>query len=130
VGLLLLLNAASVTGFCVIAAVVGGQSLSAISEGDVSNNLGISITCIVALVISFSGYKVLHIYERWCWIPVLIAIVITVGCGGSKLKLQVEQLPAEPATILSYGCLVAGFAIPFGGIASDFAVYFNPNVSR
>lgn len=32
--------------------------------------------------------------------------------------------------MLGFGCLVAGFAIPFGGIASDFSVYFSPAVSR
>lgn len=126
----LLLNAASVTGFSVIASIVGGQSLSAISGGSLSWNVGIAITCICALALSFSGYKILHLYERWSWIPVLVAIVIAVGCGGEKLSLQAETAPAEVSMILTYGCLIAGFMIPFAGIVSDVSVYISPEGPR
>jgi purine-cytosine permease-like protein len=126
----LLLNAASVTGFSVIASIVSGQSLSAISGGSLSWNVGIAITCICALALSFSGYKILHLYERWSWIPVLVAIVIAVGCGGKKLSLQAETAPAEASTILSFGCLIAGFMIPFAGIVSDISVYISPEGPR
>lgn len=126
----LLLNAATVTGFSVIAAVVGGQSLSAVSDGDLSWNVGIAITCVVALILSFFGYRILHLYERWSWIPVLIAIVIAVGCGGNKLFMQAETAPPKASTILSYGCLIAGFIIPFGGTVSDVSVYISPEAPR
>lgn len=119
------------TGFSVIAAVVGGQTLTAVSGNTISINVGIAITCIVALLVSFSGYKIIHIYERYCWIPVFVAIVIAVGCGGNNLKLQV--VPEEPATVqavLSYASLIAGFMIPFGGIVSDFAIYITPSAPR
>jgi purine-cytosine permease-like protein len=126
----MILNASSVTGFSVVSAVVGGQSLSAISSGSLSLNVGIALTCICALALSFAGYKILHIYERWSWIPVLIAIVITVGCGGSKLKLQAQTQPAEAQTILTFGCLIAGYMIPFAGIVSDISVYISPDAPR
>lgn len=126
----LLLNAATVTGFSVIAAIVGGQSLSAVSGGSLSWNVGIAITCICALALSFSGYQILHLYERWSWIPVLVAIVIAVRCGGDKLKMQAETQPPEASTILSYGCLIAGFMIPFAGIVSDVSVYISPEGAR
>jgi len=120
-----------VTGFSVIAAIVGGQTLTAVSDNTISINVGIVITCIVALVVSFSGYKIIHIYERFCWIPVFVAIIIAVGCGGKNLTLQ--TVPEEPATVqavLSYASLIAGFMIPFGGIVSDFAIYISPSAPR
>ncbi|RDW80195.1 hypothetical protein BP6252_04833 [Coleophoma cylindrospora] len=127
---ILLLNAASVAGFTVIAAIVGGQCLSAVSNSNLSWDVGIAITLVISLVLSFTGYKMLHFYEKWSWIPILISIIITVGCGGSKLKLQAETAPPEGQTILSFGCLVAGFVIPFAGIVSDFAVYITPDAPR
>jgi hypothetical protein len=39
------------------------------------------------------GYKVVHTYERFAWIPALIAVVFMVECGGHLLKLQ---SPTEP----------------------------------
>ncbi|KAI8188943.1 hypothetical protein K4K51_005886 [Colletotrichum sp. SAR 10_75] len=59
-----LLNLATLTGFCVIMAVIGGQCLSAVGEGNVSPAVGIVIVALLALVISFCGFTVLHLYER------------------------------------------------------------------
>ncbi|KAL3426541.1 Purine-cytosine permease fcyB 1 [Phlyctema vagabunda] len=128
--IILLLNAASVTGFCVIAAIVGGQCLSAVSDSGISWDVGIVITLIISLALSFSGYKVLHFYERWSWIPVLVAVIVATGCGGSKLRLQATPPPPEAQTILSYGCLIAGFMIPFAGIVCDFSVYIKPETPK
>lgn len=131
ISIILLLNAATVTGFTVIAAIVGGQTLAAVSGSTISVNVGIVITCILALVVSFSGYKVLHIYERYSWIPVFIAIVILIGCGGKNLTHQtVPEAPATAQAVLTFGSLIAGFMIPFGGIVSDFAIYIDPSASR
>lgn len=106
--------------------VIGGQTLAAVSNGNLSVDVGIVIICILALCISFCGYKVLHTYERYAWIPALIAIIITVGTGGKYLSRQV--VPAEPAaagTILSFGALVAGYMLPWAALASDFSTYFH-----
>ncbi|KAI9742636.1 MAG: hypothetical protein M1818_003777 [Claussenomyces sp. TS43310] len=127
----LLLNAATITGFSVIAALVGGQTLTAVSDNTISSDVGIVITCIIGMLITFCGYKVLHLYERYSWIPALVAIVICVGCGGKHLQKQhVPEAPATAATVLTYGCLIAGFLIPFGGTVSDFAIYITPEASR
>lgn len=125
-----MLNAATVTGFSVIAAIVGGQSLAAVSGSTLSWNVGIVITCIIAMLLSFAGYRIIHLFERYSWIPVLIAIAIAVGCGGKKLSLQSETAPPAASTILNYGCLIAGFMIPFGGTVSDVSVYISPKAPR
>lgn len=127
----MLLNAATITGFTVIAAIVGGQTLAAVSGSTISVNVGIVITCIIALVVSFSGYKVLHIYERYSWIPVFVATLILVGCGGKKLRHQtVPEAPATAQSVLSFASLIAGFMLPFGGTVSDFGIYIDPFASR
>ncbi|KII95691.1 hypothetical protein PLICRDRAFT_96749 [Plicaturopsis crispa FD-325 SS-3] len=127
ISVVILLNLATITGFCVIGSVIGGQSLAAVADGNLSWDVGIVIVAILALLVSFCGYKVLHQYERYAWFPVLIAILIATGCGGKYLHLQVETEPPTAATILTFGGLVAGFLIPYSGMASDFATYINPN---
>lgn len=124
-----ILNLATLTGFCVIICVVGGQCLSAVTGGTMSAAVGIVIVGLLSLAISFCGYKVLHAYERFAWIPALIAIVITTGCGGSKLKEQVATEPATPAAILSFGMIVASYMIPYACLSSDFTTYLNPKFS-
>ncbi|KAI1425167.1 permease for cytosine/purines, uracil, thiamine, allantoin-domain-containing protein [Xylaria sp. FL1777] len=120
------LNLATLTGFCVITCVIGGQCLSAISEGSFTPVVGIVIIGVLSLLISFCGYNVLHIYERFAWIPALVAIVIATGSGGSHLSQQVPTPAATAPGIFSLGMAIASYMIPFAGLASDFTTYLNP----
>lgn len=118
----LLLNAATITGFSLIAAIVGGQTIAAINPGHVSVNVGIVIVIVISFFVSLLGFRSLHAWERWSWIPNLIALIITVGCGGRHLFQQAEAAPAEAAAVVSYGGLIAGYFITFGGTASDYSI--------
>lgn len=127
----LLLNAATVTGFSLQSAIVGGQTIASLNPDRVSVNVGIVIICLVSFAVSLLGFKALHFWERWTWIPNLISIVVAVGCGGKYLHLQTDAEPATPAQVLTYGGLIAGYFLTFGGTVSDYAVYLNPHgVSR
>ncbi|KAK2678014.1 hypothetical protein RAB80_006754 [Fusarium oxysporum f. sp. vasinfectum] len=124
-----LLNLATLTGFMVIIFVVGGQCLSAVSSGHLSPDVGIVIIGILSLFISFCGFKVLHYYETYAFIPAIIAITIATGCGGSELSKQAPPAaPATAAAVLSFGMIVASYMIPWAAIASDLTTYFDPKV--
>ncbi|OIW26303.1 hypothetical protein CONLIGDRAFT_634605 [Coniochaeta ligniaria NRRL 30616] len=120
-----LLNLATLTGFCVIICVIGGQCISAVNN-NVSADVGIVIVALCAMFISFCGFKVLHVYEMVAWAPSLIVIIIATGCGGSQLHLQAETEPATAAAVLSFGMIVASYMIPWACLSSDFTTYFNP----
>lgn len=125
-----LLNLATMTGFTVIIFITGGQCLAAVSEGSITPNAGIIIIGVVSLVVSFCGFKVLHIYETYAFILALISITITAGCGGAGLTKQ--SAPTQPATassVLNFGMIVASYQIPYACLASDMSAYFNPKVS-
>ncbi|KAK1965127.1 NCS1 nucleoside transporter [Colletotrichum sublineola] len=123
----LLLNAATVTGFSLSSSIVGGQTLAAVNPGNIDVKVGIVIACLVSFAASFVGYRALHMWERWQWLPNLVAIVIAVGCGGRHLWKQAAAPPPTAAQVLNYGSIMAGYFITFGGTASDFTVYHNPN---
>ncbi|KAK3379953.1 permease for cytosine/purines, uracil, thiamine, allantoin-domain-containing protein [Lasiosphaeria ovina] len=122
----LLLNAATVTGFSLVSAVVGGQAIASLNPDKVSIDVGIVITCLVSFAVSLLGFNAVHFWERWTWIPNLIAIIIAVGCGGKNLYLQTEVEPVTTSQVLSYGSLIAGYFITFGGTVSDYSTYHNP----
>jgi purine-cytosine permease-like protein len=119
-----ILNLATLTGFCVIICVIGGQCITAVNN-NVSADVGIVIMALCAMVISFCGFKVLHVYEMVAWAPALLMIVIATGCGGSQLHLQAPTEPASAAAVLSFGMIVASYMIPWACLASDFTTYFN-----
>jgi NCS1 nucleoside transporter family len=122
----LLLNAATVTGFSLLSSIVGGQTLASLNPDKIGVDVGIVIACIVSFLVSLMGFKALHFWERWTWIPNLIAIVIAVGCGGKYLHLQSDTEPATPSQVMTFGCLIAGYFITFGGTVSDYSIYHDP----
>lgn len=76
------------------------------------------------------GYRVLHLFDRFAWIPTTVAILVAVGCGGDKLHLQVATEPATAPAVLSFGALIAGYMIPWAGLSSDFCTYMHPSAPR
>ncbi|KAG9723125.1 cytosine-purine permease, partial [Aureobasidium melanogenum] len=83
----------------------------------------------LAMLVCFCGFKILHRYERFAWIPALVAIVIATGTGGKHLSNQAVYPAAEASTVLSFAALIAGFLIPWAALAGDFAVYMVPEAS-
>ncbi|KAH7160797.1 permease for cytosine/purines, uracil, thiamine, allantoin-domain-containing protein [Dactylonectria macrodidyma] len=127
----LLLNAGTVTGFTLIGSIVSGQAIAAVNEGaHISVNVGIGIVCSLSFVTALLGYRAIHVWQRWQWLPNLIGIVIAVGCGGKHLVNQVEAGPATVKSVIGYGSLMAGYFMTFGGTASDFTTYHSPNTSN
>ncbi|KAK3954629.1 purine-cytosine permease [Pseudoneurospora amorphoporcata] len=124
----LLLNAATIIGFSLMSAIAGGQTLAALNPSHVSVNVGIVMSCLVAFGASLLGFNFVHFWQRWTWIPNLVALVIAVGCGGRYLHLQTQlAAPATPTQILNLGSLVAGYFLTFGGTVGDYSIYQNPN---
>lgn len=56
-----ILNLATLMGFTVIICVVCGQCLSAVSEKGLSPTAGIVIIAVLSLLVSFAGFRVLHV---------------------------------------------------------------------
>ncbi|BCS28515.1 purine-cytosine permease family protein [Aspergillus puulaauensis] len=129
VSIIVALNLCTIAGFGVVSCVLGGSTLSAVSDGSIDDTAGIVVIGVCGMVVSFGGYKFLHQYERYCWLFALVAIVIATGVGGSNLSAQTPTVPPTAATVLSFGGVIAGFLIPWAGMAADFSVYCVPTVS-
>ncbi|RXW19399.1 hypothetical protein EST38_g6456 [Candolleomyces aberdarensis] len=121
-------NLIGMVGFSILNAILGGQALASVTS-NLSWSVGIVVISIISLLVSFCGYNVLNWYERLSWLPVLITFVIALGVGGHHLS---NPPPAEPATavsVLSFASTLAGFAITFSPLSSDFSTYYRSDVS-
>ena len=125
--LTVILNMCSIAGFTIISMIVGGQCLAAVSGGSLSINVGIVIVAIISMFIAFGGFNILHTYERWAWIPAVLALLICTGLGGNKLHLQAPTESPAVTTVFSFISLIAGYMLPFASTVGDFAVYMPPN---
>ncbi|KIW20518.1 hypothetical protein PV08_01093 [Exophiala spinifera] len=125
-----IMSMATATGWAIVSTVIAGQTLSAVSGGSLSWNVGIVIISVASLVVAFMGYKVVHAYERWAWIPALVAILFATGCGGHLLANQAPTAPVTAQGVLSFACTVSSFTMTWAIMASDFSVYVTPDASK
>ncbi|KAI9568089.1 permease for cytosine/purines, uracil, thiamine, allantoin-domain-containing protein [Boletus coccyginus] len=127
----IILNLIGLCGFNILNCILGGQALSSVSDNNMSWTVGIVLIGVLSMIISFMGYKVLNWYERLAWPPVLLAFLVALGVGGKNLY-NANVPPAVPATasaVLSFAATIAGFVITFSAMASDFTMYYHPDVS-
>ncbi|RDW91687.1 putative purine-cytosine permease FCY2 [Coleophoma crateriformis] len=125
-----MLNLLPCMGFTMISAVVGGQCLVAVSDNSLSTNSGIAIIAIISMVLTVAGYKIMHVFLRYAWIPSVVSIIISVGVGGKHLKHQATVEPLTAQTVITFASLIAGYMIPFAGTLGDYVVYMPPNAPR
>lgn len=100
------------------------------SDGNLSQPLGMLIIVLISLVVSFFGYHILHLYERWAWIPVLVAIIFTIGCAGSDLAQPAQETPATARRYLGVIALAGGSQITWAMLVGDYCVYMPPTTPR
>lgn len=128
-----LLNCVGMIGFMVLNSILGGQTLSAVAkDGGLSPTVGIVIIGIISLLVSFSGIRVLHLFERWIWAPVLVCFVVLIGIAGTGpqgLHIPVDDPAPTARGILGMGAVVAGYLVSWSSLASDVTHYMRPDTS-
>lgn len=114
-----------------MSAIFGGQTLSAVNpDANISVNVGIVIVCVIGFLASFLGYNAVHLWERYQWVPNFVALFVVVGCSSKHLSQQHQGPPADATRILSYGSLMAGYFLTFGGTVSDYSIYHKPTAAK
>ena len=71
-----ILNILNVLCWLSINSITGGQMLRVVSNDYFPLSIGIILIGIISMIISFVGYKWIHMYERYSWIPQAIIFFI------------------------------------------------------
>lgn len=127
-----ILNVLACIGWSAANAIVGAQLLNAVN-GTVPGFAGILIITFCTLFITFAGYKVVHTYEYWSWIPTCIVFIIILGTfahSGAFVNIPMTAGTSELGNCLSFGSTVYGFATGWTSYAADYTVYQPANRSR
>ena len=86
-----------------------------------------------AFLISLFGYKLVHLYALWSWIPTFIVFILLLGVfanTGDFINLRMEGGTSEMGKVLSFGSVVFGFATAWSSYAADYTVYQPSNQRR
>lgn len=119
-------------GWAAANVIVGAQLINAVNP-HVPGAVGIIIIAVCTLVVTFFGYKVIHAYERWSWIPNFIVFLIVIGVfsrTGDFETLPLGVGTSELGGILSFGSTIFGFATGYTPYAADYTVYQPANRPR
>jgi NCS1 nucleoside transporter family len=112
--------------------IVGAQLLFAVQD-KLPGAVGIIIIALLTFIITLFGYKVVHTYEKWSWIPVFIIFLILMGefiHMGAYSPLPRGSGKEEAGSVLSFAAAVFGFATGWTSYAADYTVYQPATTSR
>ncbi|KKZ61136.1 hypothetical protein EMCG_04237 [[Emmonsia] crescens] len=127
-----LLNFFACLGWSAVNVIVGAQLIQAVNN-DVPSWAAIIIIGSVTFIVSVFGYKVVHIYESFCWIPAFIVFMVVLGIfvhSGDFENLPLKTSTSETASVLSFASAVFGFSTAWATISADYCVYQPITVSR
>ncbi|KAH8690292.1 putative vitamin B6 transporter [Talaromyces proteolyticus] len=128
-----LLNIVIMLGYGMIDCLVGGQVLSAVADGNMSIVVGTIIVAIITWAIVVFGMSIFHIYERWAWIPQLIALFVLVGSAGPKFDTFITS-SGDARTVagnrLSFLSLCLSGAVAWAPAGADYYVYYPPTTKK
>lgn len=132
--IIVVLNLIILLGYSLIDLVVAGQILSAVStDGSLPVVVGIIIVALICWAITTFGISIFHAYERYAFIPQVIAVSILYGVSASEFDLQTTSVGDSRTIIgnrISFFSLCFSAAITYAGGAADFFVYYPPNTPR
>jgi NCS1 nucleoside transporter family len=119
-----LFNVAACIGWSAVNVIVGAQLVQALSGGAIPNWVGILIIALLTTFVSLYGYKYVHHYERYAWIPMALIFAIILIIAGPKFSILPTPAwsVAELASFISFGGAVFGFATGWSSYAADYNV--------
>ena len=78
VKLIAIFNVLACIGWSSANSIVGAQLINAVNN-DVPGWAGILIIALCTVLVTLFGYKIVHAYEFWSWIPTFIVFLIVLG---------------------------------------------------
>ncbi|KAL1982708.1 hypothetical protein VTN96DRAFT_959 [Rasamsonia emersonii] len=132
VKLIAIFNVLACIGWSAANVIVGAQLINAVNP-NVPGFAGVIIIAVCTFVVTFFGYKVVHAYEYWSWIPTFIVFLIVLGVfahSGDFVNIPMGVGTSELGGVLSFGSTVYGFATGWTSYAADYTVYQPANRSR
>src|SRR3989475_5878666 len=118
-----LFNVGACIGWSVVNVIIGGQLIAALSGGVVPSWAGILILAVLTTLVSIYGYRYVHRYERYAWIPMAIIFAIMFFVALPHFHIippSNTTTAAEIAALLSFGGAVYGFATGWSSYVADY----------
>jgi NCS1 nucleoside transporter family len=131
-GTVAIFNILACIGWSAVNVIVGAQLFNAVNS-NMPGWAGILVIAAATFLVTLFGYKLVHTYERYSWIPCLIIFLIILGefaHSGQFYNIPMGVGTSEAGAVLSFAASVFGFATGWTSYAADYTVYQPVNRSR
>ncbi|CCD25295.1 cytosine permease NDAI_0E04780 [Naumovozyma dairenensis CBS 421] len=123
-----LINSVACVGWGIVNTIASAQLLNMINQGPHKCPLWAGCIIIIGatVLVTFFGYRVIHTYEKWSWVPnfaVFLVIIARLKMSGNFKGGEWTSGPTTAGEVLSFGSSVFGFASGWTTYASDYTVY-------
>lgn len=118
-------NIAACIGWSTVNVIIGGQLVNALSNGAIPSWLGVLIIAVLTTLVSIYGYRYVHDYERFAWIPLAIIFIIMFAVSVQHFSLTPSTTTLTLTGLVSFitfGGAVYGFATGWSSYAADYNV--------
>lgn len=112
-------------GWSCINVIVGAELIHAVSS-DIPGWAAIIVIAFCTFAITLFGYKVVHMYEFWAWLPNFIVYLILLGVfvhSGDYEHIPMGTGSSEMSGVLSFFAVVFRTVISPSVMAADYTVY-------
>lgn len=111
-------------GWSVINSILAAQLLTSVSDGKLPTWAGIVILSVFTVVIAMFGYRIVHHYERFSWIPMWIIFFIILGEASHYMTVTPIQATGatEAGNFLSFAASIVGYNPGWVTCAADYSV--------
>lgn len=120
------INMIACVGWGAVNIMASAQLLHIVNNGALPPWAGCFILVVLTILVTFFGYHVIHLYEKWSWIPNAIIFLIILCRLCAARTFVGGGFPGGETTVgnvLSFGGTVYGFATGWTTYASDYTVY-------
>lgn len=121
-------------GYAVIGAIWSGQLLRAVSGGSMDITVGIVITILLAFVLAFLGFRIIHRYESVAWVPVFILLCVQWAQNAKYFPEDTTLHELQGTTYLglklTYFAIIFGQATAWCTLTGDYCVHYPTNVNK
>lgn len=94
---------------------------------------GCLIIVFSTILVTFFGYRVIHTYEKWSWVPnfaVFLVIIARLSKSGNFVGGAWTSGATTAGSVLSFGSSIFGFAAGWTTYAADYTVYMPKTVNK
>lgn len=85
------------------------------------------------IIVTFFGYRVIHAYEKWSWVPnfaVFLVIIARLKISGNFSTGEWTSGATTAGGVLSFGGSIFGFASGWTTYAADYTVYMPRSTNK